>query len=155
MAGHESADVEAAQSAAALAGLAWCPQDGYVFDSTVRGNLALGRDKNNPVTEEEMYAALDRVGLGPWAAQLPEGLDTRTGAGGRFMSGGQRQRLAVARTLLAGARAIILDEPTAHLGADEGQDLIDDVRSGAQDVALVLVTHDQELAAQADSITRL
>ncbi len=155
MAGHESADVEAAQSAAALAGLAWCPQDGYVFDSTVRGNLALGRDKNNPVTEEEMYAALDRVGLGPWAAQLPEGLDTRTGAGGRFMSGGQRQRLAVARTLLAGARAIILDEPTAHLGADEGQDLIDDVRSGAQDVALVLVTHDQELAAQADSVTRL
>lgn len=142
-------------SVAALAGLAWCPQDGYVFDSTVRGNLALGRDKNNPVTEEEMYAALDRVGLGPWAAQLPEGLDTRTGAGGRFMSGGQRQRLAVARTLLAGARAIILDEPTAHLGADEGQDLIDDVRSGAQDVALVLVTHDQELAAQADSVTRL
>lgn len=142
-------------SAAALAGLAWCPQDGYVFDSTVRGNLALGRDKNNSVTEEEMYAALDRVGLGPWAAQLPEGLDTRTGAGGRFMSGGQRQRLAVARTLLAGARAIILDEPTAHLGADEGQDLIDDVRSGTQDVALVLVTHDQELAAQADSITRL
>ena len=51
--------------------------------------------------------------------------------------------------------AIILDEPTAHLGADEGQDLIDDVRSGAQDVALVLVTHDQELAAQADSVTRL
>lgn len=143
------------ESAAALAGLAWCPQDGYVFDSTVRGNLALGRDKNNPVTEEEMYAALDRVGLGPWAAQLPEGLDTRTGTGGRFMSGGQRQRLAVARTLLAGARSIILDEPTAHLGADEGQDLIDDVRSGAQDVALVLVTHDQELAAQADSITRL
>lgn len=142
-------------SAAALAGLAWCPQDGYVFDSTVRGNLALGRDKNNSVTEEEMYAALDRVGLGPWAAQLPDGLDTRTGAGGRFMSGGQRQRLAVARTLLAGARAIILDEPTAHLGADEGQDLIDDVRSGAQDVALVLVTHDQELAAQADSVTRL
>lgn len=142
-------------SVAALAGLAWCPQDGYVFDSTVRGNLALGRDKNNPVTEEEMYAALDRVGLGPWAAQLPEGLDTRTGAGGRFMSGGQRQRLAVARTLLAGARSIILDEPTAHLGADEGQDLIDDVRSGAQDVALVLVTHDQKLAAQADSITRL
>lgn len=143
------------ESAAALAGLAWCPQDGYVFDSTVRGNLALGRDKNNPVTEEEMYAALDRVGLGPWAAQLPEGLDTRTGTGGRFMSGGQRQRLAVARTLLAGARSIILDEPTAHLGADEGQDLIDDVRSGAQDVALVLVTHDQKLAAQADSITRL
>lgn len=142
-------------SVAALAGLAWCPQDGYVFDSTVRGNLALGRDKNNPVTEEEMYAALDRVGLGPWAAQLPEGLDTRTGAGGRFMSGGQRQRLAVARTLLAGARSIILDEPTAHLGADEGQDLIDDVRSGAQDVALVLVTHDRELAAQADSVTRL
>ena len=142
-------------SEAALAGLAWCPQDGYVFDSTVRGNLALGRDKSNPVSDAEMYAALERVGLGPWAAHLPDGLDTLTGAGGRFMSGGQRQRLAVARTLLAGARAIILDEPTAHLGEDEGQALIDDVRSGAHDVALVLVTHDQELAAQAESITRL
>ncbi len=154
-AGGPLADGISADSAAALAGLAWCPQDGYVFDSTVRGNLALGRDKSNPISDAEMYAALERVGLGPWAAHLPDGLDTLTGAGGRFMSGGQRQRLAVARTLLAGARAIILDEPTAHLGEDEGQALIDDVRSGAHDVALVLVTHDQELAAQAESMTRL
>ena len=148
-------DAQAARALAARDRIAWCPQDGYVFDSTLRGNLALSRPRELAPSQEEMEASLIRVGLGPWFAGLPGGLDTPTGAGGELLSGGQRQRLAVARTLLAGAGVVVLDEPTAHLGVDEGHELVRDVLSGAGDVALLLVTHDAELAAQADTVTVL
>lgn len=60
-------------------------------------------DKDDRPTEEQMRDALLRVGLGPFLAGLPEGLDTPVGPGGTALSGGQRQRLAVARALLARA----------------------------------------------------
>lgn len=140
---------------AAHRGVAWCPQDGYVFDSTLRGNLALGRPRSEAPGEAELVAALERVGLGPWFRALPQGLDTTTGAGGSRLSGGQRQRLAVARTLVAGAGVVILDEPTAHLGADEGAELVRDVLVGAGPTALLLVTHDAGLASHADVLSVL
>lgn len=139
----------------ARTGVAWCPQDGYVFDSTLRGNLALARDRAAAPSEPELVGALERVGLGPWFARLPRGLDTLTGAGGERLSGGQRQRLAVARTLLSGAGVVVLDEPTAHLGQDEGHELVRDVMNGAGPTALVLVTHDAAVAASAESVTVL
>jgi ATP-binding cassette subfamily C protein CydCD len=139
----------------AASGVAWCPQDGYVFDSTLRGNLALGRAVEDAPSADEMIHALERVGLGPWFAALPDGLDTRTGAGGSTLSGGQRQRVAVARTLLARTGVVVLDEPTAHLGHDEGHELVTDVLTGAGPTALVLVTHDESQAARAATVTTL
>ncbi len=135
--------------------VAWCPQEGYVFDSTLRGNLALARDRDDAPDDAAMVTALGRVGLGPWFERLPEGLETRTEAGGEALSGGQRQRLAVARTLLSGAGGVGLDEPTAHLGADESGELVADVLGGAGDTALVLVTHDEALASLASAHTTL
>ncbi|WP_258229374.1 ATP-binding cassette domain-containing protein, partial [Arthrobacter sp. HMWF013] len=72
---------------------------------------------------------------------LPAGLDTRIGPGGSFLSGGERQRLAVARTLLTGADVILLDEPTAHLDAEAGRDMLADLRAGLKDRTVVMVTH--------------
>lgn len=157
---HGSVQLRVAEDAerwlpAAQAGVAWCPQDGYVFDSTLRGNLALARDRAHVPSEPEMEEALERVGLGRWYAHLPLGLDTLTGPGGERLSGGQRQRLAVARTLLSGAGVVVLDEPTAHLGQDEGHELVRDVLRGAGPTALVLVTHDPAVAATADRLTVL
>lgn len=59
--------------------------------------------------------------------------------------------MSVARTLVAGSDVVLLDEPTAHLGEDEAQELIADLRKALANAAVVLVTHDDELAAGADT----
>lgn len=120
---------------------AWCPQEAYLFDSTIRGNLLLARPLDKKPTEAELQAVLDAVGLGPLLQRIPEGLDARTGPGGSFLSGGERQRLAMARTLLTGARVLLLDEPTAHLDAAAARDLLAELRTGLRDVTVVMVTH--------------
>ena len=138
-----------------LAALAWCPQEAHVFDSTLAGNLALARDLDDAASDDEMREVLERVGLGPWLAELPDGLKTRTGAQGSHLSGGQRQRLAVARALLARSSVVILDEPTAHLGQDEGHEMIQQLRETGEELMWVMVTHDESLVEPADKRSEL
>jgi ATP-binding cassette subfamily C protein CydCD len=121
---------------------AWCPQEAHLFDSTIRGNLMLGRPEGRAGdAAQEMAAALAAVGLDPLLDRLECGLDTRIGPGGAFLSGGERQRLAVARTLMTGADVILLDEPTAHLDAEAGKAMLADLRTGLTSRTVVLVTH--------------
>ena len=138
-----------------LGRIAWCPQEGHLFDSTVRRNLCLGRDLDDQPTDAELADAVRAVGLGDWLAGTPRGLETRIGPGGHRLSGGQRQRLAVARALVARADVLLLDEPTAHLGEDEAGELVADLRAGLPEKAVVLVTHDARLEATADDVLRL
>jgi len=123
--------------------VAWCPQEGHLFDSTLRGNLSIARGREERPTDAELTGALDAVGLGPLLEALPLGLDTPIGAAGSFLSGGQRQRVAVARTLLAGADVVLLDEPTAHLDDEAATALLADVGRALRDRTQVLVTHDE------------
>lgn len=97
-----------------------------------------------------MRDALLRVGLGPFLAGLPEGLDTPVGPGGTALSGGQRQRLAVARALLTRADVVLLDEPTAHLDAPAARALMVDLCSALSDCIVVLVTYHAEQRSEAD-----
>jgi ATP-binding cassette subfamily C protein CydCD len=156
---------------------AWCPQEAHLFDSTIRGNLLLARPEPVPEpgaastagdppaagavaagpgtaaagAEEQMRTALHAVGLGPLLARLEDGLDTRIGPGGAFLSGGERQRLAVARTLMTGADVILLDEPTAHLDAESGRQMLAELREGLRDRTVILVTHNPDDVDVADS----
>jgi len=128
-------------------GMAWCPQEAHLFDSTLRGNLLLARDRAHAPSTGEMLAVLDAVGLGGLIAELEDGIDTRIGNGGHFLSGGQRQRLAVARALLTEADVVLLDEPTAHLDAAAGQQLMADLWRGLTGKSVVVVTHNPADAA--------
>ncbi len=115
--------------------VAWCPQEGHLFDSTIRANLLLARTKEDRPTDAELTAILTEVGLGSFV------LDTRVGHHGAHLSGGERQRLAVARALLTRADVVLLDEPTAHLDADAADALMRDLRVALADRIVVLVTH--------------
>jgi ATP-binding cassette subfamily C protein CydCD len=135
--------------------VAWCPQDAHVFDSTIRGNLLLGRPRADAVSEAEMHEVLGRVGLGALLARLPDGLGTHVGASGGALSGGERQRLAVARALLGRSELLLLDEPTAHLDAPTAAAMMSDLRAATQDRVVVLVTHRAEDRRQGDRVVQL
>ncbi len=87
-------------------------QDGHLFHDTLRANLLLA---NPEASEEELWHALRRARLSDLIAGLPDGLDTVVGERGYRFSGGERQRLTIARLLLSQPRVVILDEATAHL----------------------------------------
>ncbi|QYX82937.1 ABC transporter ATP-binding protein [Streptomyces akebiae] len=87
-------------------------QEHHVFLGTVRDNLLIAEPA---ATDEEVWAALSAVGADGWVRDLPEGLDTRLGEGGRRTDGPQAQQLALARVVLADPHTLILDEATALL----------------------------------------
>ncbi|MEU0267356.1 thiol reductant ABC exporter subunit CydD [Nocardioides sp. NPDC006303] len=86
--------------------------DPHVFASSLVENVRLARPG---ATDEEVEQAIRRAHLGDWLDALPAGMQTRLGDGAAEVSGGERARLAVARSLLAGHKVLVLDEPLAHL----------------------------------------
>jgi thiol reductant ABC exporter CydC subunit len=111
-------------------------QDGYLFSDTLRNNLLLGRAA---ASDADLLAALARVGLAKFLAQLPRGLDTWVGEHGLRLSGGERQCLTLARALLRDAPLLILDEPTANLDPVTEAAILATLH--AADRSLLLVTH--------------
>ncbi|PFO84353.1 thiol reductant ABC exporter subunit CydD [Bacillus cereus] len=92
--------------------IAYIPQQPYIFPISLRDNLCFYETNT---TSEEVERVIDEVGLRALIDSLPNGMYERIGEGGRMLSGGQEQRVAMARALLSKKPIILLDEPTAHL----------------------------------------
>lgn len=149
IAGVEAHDLTGDDVRLIVGGLA---QEAYVFDTTVADNLRLG---NPTATNEQLLAILSRVGLAQWVAALPDGLATEVGTLGRHVSGGERQRLSLARLLLADRPVVVLDEPTEHLDPEAARELAGDLLTAADQRTTIIVTHRLSDCAHVDRIAVL
>ncbi|MFI0775550.1 thiol reductant ABC exporter subunit CydD [Streptomyces sp. NPDC021212] len=135
LAGRDAADVDG-DAVRRLVGL--CAQDAHIFDSSLRENLRLAR---TDAGDDELRAALSAARLLEWVDGLPDGLDTHVGEQGARISGGQRQRLALARALLADFPVLVLDEPAEHLDLSTADALTADLLTATRGRTTVLITH--------------
>ena len=114
------------------------PQDAHIFDNTLEENLRLARRE---ATVDQLRDALGKVRLLDWSERLPEGLGTELGERGARISGGQRQRLAIARALLADFPVLVLDEPGEHLDASAADAILADLLASTREKGVLLITH--------------
>ncbi|AXK46147.1 ABC transporter ATP-binding protein [Brachybacterium saurashtrense] len=125
------------------------PQEGFLFDTTVAENLRYGRPG---ASDEEMHRALDELGLGAWARELPEGLDTPVGQRGESLSAGERQLVALARAYLADPDVIVLDEATSAVDPAADVRLQQAIDGLARGRTTITIAHRLSTAERADGI---
>ena len=118
--------------------LAWSPEQPVLFPASLRANLRLGAPQ---ATDGEMTELLGRFGLAPWLDRLERGLDTVLAPWGHPVSGGELQRLSLARAVLTGRPVLVLDEPTSHLDQATAGAVLEAVLEHARGRSVLWVTH--------------
>ncbi len=118
--------------------IAYIPQHPYIFSGTLADNIAFYEPD---AAAEQIEKAIEAVGLRQWVNQLPEGMNEKVGEGGRIVSGGQAQRIALARAFLGNRPIILLDEPTAHLDIETEWELKQNMLKLFADKSFIIATH--------------
>jgi ATP-binding cassette, subfamily C, bacterial CydD len=145
-------DLRACDMAAWREQIAWLPQRPAIFRGTIADNIRLG---DAAASDDEVRDAAVLAGADRFVSGLPDGYQTIVGDGGRPLSAGERQRIALARAFVRDAPLVILDEPTANLdpvSAELVDDAVGRLREGR---TVLLLVHRPELAERADRIVRI
>lgn len=131
--------------------VSYVPQSHEVLSGPLRQSLLMGRS----APDASLWQALQAVGLAELVSGLPDGLDHALAEDGAGFSGGQRQRLALARAVLTEPRVLLLDEPTSNLDPDAETELVAMLRSQARRRLVVAVAHRPALVQVADEVWHL
>lgn len=128
--------------------VSYVPQEGSVFDGSLRENLDLFGTRS----EEELWEALRTVNLSDMVAKMPQGLDSYLGEKGTVLSGGEKQRLSLARMLLEDTELVVLDEATSAIDNLNEEEILDRILQKAGQRTLILIAHRLNAIAKFDRI---
>ncbi|WP_136441339.1 ABCB family ABC transporter ATP-binding protein/permease [Pacificoceanicola onchidii] len=128
------------------------PQDTVLFNDTIRYNIAYGRDG---ASEEEIIEAAKAAQIHDFIASLPEGYDTAVGERGLKLSGGEKQRVGIARTLLKNPPLLLLDEATSALDTETEASIQEALRRAGEGRTVITIAHRLSTIADADRIVVL
>jgi ATP-binding cassette subfamily B (MDR/TAP) protein 1 len=134
--------------------IAYVPQDNVLFQGTVRFNIGLGARPGHTPSEKEIHEACSLANIHATILSLPQGYDTECGASGSQFSGGQRQRLSIARALVRKPKLLLLDESTSALDAESEKALELGLESAVRGngVTVIAIAHRLRTIARADVI---
>lgn len=128
---------------------AFVSQDNYLFDDTVRENIRMGRLN---ATDAEVEAAAHAAGCDSFIGELEHGYDTMVGGGGAHLSGGEKQRISIARAMLKDAPIVILDEATANVDPENEDRLQKAIEALTRDKTIIMIAHRLKTVRHADQI---
>ena len=124
-------------------------QNVYLFHDSVENNIRFGRPE---ATREQVIAAAKRACCHDFILSLPDGYDTIIGEGGSTLSGGEKQRISIARAILKDAPIIILDEATSSVDPENEQALLSAIQELTKDKTLISIAHRLSTVRNADQI---
>ena len=128
------------------------PQDTVLFNDTIRYNIAYGRDG---ATQAEIEEAARAAQIHEFIQELPEGYDTMVGERGLKLSGGEKQRVGIARTLLKDPPLLLLDEATSALDTETEQSIKEALAHAGHGRSVITIAHRLSTIAEADQIVVL
>lgn len=132
--------------------IAMLEQDTFLFDGTIAENIALGKPD---AAREEIIRAARRAGIHEFIQTLPQGYDTPMGTMGARLSGGEKQRIGIARTLITDPDVIVMDEPTSSLDVLHEKELLKTLSEECSDKMILLVSHRPSTLTGCSRIIRL
>ena len=129
--------------------VAFVSQDNYLFDDTVRENIRMGR---RAASDAEVETAAHAAGCDSFVSKLEQGYDTPVGGGGAHLSGGEKQRISIARAMLKDAPIIILDEATANVDPENEDRLQKAIEALTRNKTILMIAHRLKTVRNADQI---
>ena len=137
-----------------LAKIGYIPQSIYLIDESIRDNIAFGIDADR-IDDKRIWEVLEEAQLKEFVEELPEGLDTTIGDRGVRISGGQRQRLGIARALYHNPEILVFDEATSALDTDTEKAVMDAINSFHGRKTMVIIAHRLNTIAKCDVIYKV
>jgi len=147
--GHDLRDYD---PATVLASISMVFQDVYLFNDTVLNNIRVGKTE---ATEEEIIAAAIAARCHDFISKLPDGYETMVGESGSTLSGGEKQRIGIARAMLKGAPIVLLDEATAALDPENELHIQEAIDGLVREKTVIVIAHRLNTVVHADTIVVL
>ena len=152
---YDGQDIQSLKKETLYKQIAYLTQEPTIFDGTIRENLAYAFTQDSLMTDDAIWNALEKAAISTFVKELPLWLDTQLGEKWVKLSGGEKQRLAIARVFLKDPRILILDEPTSALDSISENIITESLQKLMQDRTVIIIAHRLQTVMYADNIVVL